>query len=81
MNHDTELSLDVWFKADIRNALVAVNCANLDIAAAIDTPEIRVYRKGYEAAIRAVAAVFGIDMQPSPDAALASLTEHLARRH
>ena len=66
MHHNDELSLDVWFRDDIRNALVAVDSANLDIASVVDTPEVRIYRRGYEAAIRAVAAAFGIQMKVQP---------------
>jgi len=68
MHHDDGLSLNVWFRDDIKNALVAVDSANLDIASVVDTPEVRIYRRGYEAAIRAVAAAFGIRMEEQPAA-------------
>jgi hypothetical protein len=52
--------LDVWFKEDIQNALKAVDSANAELFKVINTPEMRLYRQGYEAAIRAVAEAFGI---------------------
>lgn len=57
--------LGVWFKDEIRNTLVALDAANLDIAQHIDTPEMRLYRKGYEAAIQAMAIAFGISYTPA----------------
>jgi len=52
--------LGVWFKDEIKNTLLALDAANLDIAQHVDTPEMRLYRKGYEAAIQAMAVAFGI---------------------
>jgi len=60
MHYDKKLGLGVWFRDEIRDTLLAVDIANLDIANSIDTSEMRLYRKGYEAAIRAVATAFGI---------------------
>lgn len=54
--------LDVLFKDEIRNALIAIDHANRDIADEIDTPEMRLYRKGYLAAISALASAFGIEL-------------------
>jgi len=60
MHYDKTVRLGIWFRDEIRDTLLAVDTANLDIANSIDIPEIRLYRKGYEAAIRAVATAFGI---------------------
>ncbi|HID63884.1 MAG TPA: hypothetical protein EYP49_14280 [Anaerolineae bacterium] len=57
--------LGVWFKDEIKNTLLALDAANLDIAQHIDTPEMRLYRKGYEAAIQAMAIAFGISYTPA----------------
>ncbi len=57
--------LDVWFKDDIKNALRAVDSANAEVFKAIDTPEMQLFRQGYEAAIRAVAEAFGIGYKSS----------------
>jgi len=65
LNHSAP-ELDVLFKDEIRNALVAIDQANRDIADEIDTREMRLYRKGYSAAISALAAVFGIDLSDRP---------------
>lgn len=59
----TGSGLDVWFKDDIQNALRAVDMANADLCKTINTPEMRLYRQGYEAAIRAVGEAFGIRYQ------------------
>jgi len=59
------LGLGVWFKDEIKNTLVALDAANLDIAQHVDTPEMRLYRKGYEAAIQAMAIAFGIAYTPA----------------
>jgi hypothetical protein len=58
--HYSSSGLDVWFKEDIQNALKAVDSANAELFKVINTPEMRLYRQGYEAAIRAVAEAFGI---------------------
>jgi hypothetical protein len=52
--------LHVWFRDDIKNTLRAVNSANADLFRVINTPEMRLYRQGYEAAIRSIAEAFGI---------------------
>jgi hypothetical protein len=54
----------VWFRDDIMDALAAVDSANWDVAQHIDSPEMRLYRKGYEAAIAAVAMAFGLAYSP-----------------
>lgn len=51
----------VWFQYDIEQMLTSVMIANGDIADAIDTPEMRLYRRGFDAAIAAIAAAIGID--------------------
>ena len=59
-SHYSSSGLDVWFKDDIKNALRAVDSANAEVFKAINTPEMQMFRQGYEAAIRAVAEAFGI---------------------
>jgi|YNPNPStandDraft_1061719.scaffolds.fasta_scaffold15091_3 hypothetical protein len=56
--------IGVWFRNDILDTLTAIDAANWDVAQYIDTPEMRLYRKGYEAAIQAMAAAFGLSYQP-----------------
>jgi hypothetical protein len=56
--------LGVWFRDEIANALLALDAANLDIAQHVDTPEMHLYRKGYEAAIQAMATAFGVSLTP-----------------
>jgi hypothetical protein len=56
--------LNVWFKDDVQNALRAVESANAGLFEIIDTPEMQLYRQGYEAALRAVAEAFGIRQEP-----------------
>lgn len=64
MVHSAPRGLQVWFRDEIQNALTAVDTANLDLVSSIDSPEIQMYRKGYVAAIRAVAAAFGVPYTP-----------------
>jgi hypothetical protein len=56
--------LNVWFKDDVQNALRAVESANAGLFEIISTPEMQLYRQGYEAALRAVAEAFGIRQEP-----------------
>jgi len=68
--------LGVWFREEILNALSAVDDANWDVAQHIDAPEMRLYRKGFEAAIKAVATAFGLAYAP-----LSSHSGELTTRH
>jgi hypothetical protein len=52
--------LRVWFRDEIEHTIEAVDLANRDIARHINTPEMTMYRMGYEAAIEAFATAFGI---------------------
>ncbi len=73
------MSLDVWFRDDIKNTLVALNQANGAAALRLmvrdnDVREAQLYRDGYRDALRAVAIAFGIAISvtlPEP------LTENL----
>lgn len=50
-----------WFPDEVFNVLQSVVLANGDLADAIDTPEMALYRRGFDAAIAAIAASFGIE--------------------
>lgn len=52
--------IEVWFKEDIENIILAVDQANRDVAKHIDTPGMAMCRMGFEAALEAVSATFGI---------------------
>ena len=59
------MSLDVWFKDDIRNTLLALNETSRDTHALVvslagDSATATSYRSGYGDALRAVAIAFGI---------------------
>jgi len=56
------MGMDVWFKEDIRNILFSINTANADIADYADDPQVMAYRRGYLAALIAMAAAFGISL-------------------
>ena len=60
MTHHTSRNLGIWFADEIENILVAVDKANQDVAKHVDTPEMHLYRLGYQAAIEAIATAFGI---------------------
>ncbi len=54
----------IWFRDEIENVIHAIDAANGDIASCIDTPEMALYRKGYEAALNAVAEALGVEYAP-----------------
>lgn len=64
MYQGTQRGLKVWFRDEIQNTLIAIDTANQDLVSNIDSAEIQIYRKGYAAAIRAIAAAFGIPYPP-----------------
>ena len=49
-----------WHRNDIAAALRSIDGANRSVSDNIHTPEMMLYRMGFEAAIEAVAVVFGI---------------------
>lgn len=67
MYQGSQRGLKVWFRDEIQNALTAVDTANLELMSTIDSPEMEMYRKGYAAAIRALAAAFGLAYAPQTD--------------
>ncbi len=58
-------SVRTWFPDEIENTLKAVDQANFDVAKHIPTPEMQMYRLGYEAAIDALVTAFGLDYRRS----------------
>lgn len=54
------MSLDIFFGDDLQRILSAVNQAHLDACHQNDCPEVRIYRMGFAAAIRAIATAFGV---------------------
>ncbi len=67
-------SVRCWFGDEIEATIAAVNDANLDIAGAIDTPEMRMYRRGFDAALRAMSKAFQVD---APATSRATLTRRV----
>ena len=60
MNSDTDLG--IFFREGIRDMLLAIDEANLDACRQLADPEVRIYRMGFAAAIRAVSTAFGITL-------------------
>ena len=60
MYAEEERGLGIWFRDGIRDVLLAIDEANLDMVSRFDAPEVRIYRHGFAAAISAVATAFGI---------------------
>ena len=60
MYREEERGLGIWFRDGIRDMLLAIDEANLDMVSRFDAPEVRIYRQGFAAAISAVATAFGI---------------------
>ena len=52
----------VWLTEDIRSILESVDRANADLAECLPTHEVAIYRRGFTAAIVAVAAAFGVEV-------------------
>ncbi|UCC89047.1 MAG: hypothetical protein JSV81_06995 [Anaerolineales bacterium] len=63
-SYPSNSGLNVWFRNDVQNALRAVESANAGLFEIVSTPEMELYRQGYEAALRAVAEAFGIRHEP-----------------
>ena len=63
-DHEEEGGLGIWFKDGIKDILLAIDEANLDMVNRFDGPEVRIYRQGFSAAISAVATAFGIRYAP-----------------
>jgi hypothetical protein len=57
-------SCGIWYRDDILDVLSSVDAANWDIARHIATPQMRIYRQGFEAALQAIAAAFGLSYKP-----------------
>ncbi len=55
-----DAGFNCWFRDDINNALRAIDSASAEVFNLVNTPEMQLYRRGYEAAIRAMAEAFGI---------------------
>ena len=54
----------VWSREDLQGALRALDRANCDVASTIDSYEMQLYRKGYTAALEALAEMLAIDYTP-----------------
>lgn len=54
----------VWSREDLQGALRALDQANCDLASTIDSYEMQLYRKGYTAALGALAEMFAISYAP-----------------
>jgi hypothetical protein len=54
----------VWYRDDVCDLLDALDIANADVAQYVPTPEMTLYRAGYEAAITAMALAFGLPYVP-----------------
>ena len=75
------MSLDVWYKDDVKHMLVALNEANGALLARLrmsldEQAGVHAYRDGYCDAMRAVAIALGIDI---PDALPEPLTVNLPK--
>lgn len=62
MNLARTPSVRTWFPDEVSNILQSVLSANSDLADAIDTPEMALYRRGFDAAIASISIAFGIDI-------------------
>lgn len=80
MYQGTQRGLKIWFRDEIQNALAAVDIASTDLLSGIDSSEIQMYRRGYAAAIRAVAAAFGLSYSPQIDHVESQVVESPAWR-
>lgn len=54
------MGIEMWFKDDIKNILLSVNASSADTARWAEAPHAVAYRRGYQAALCAVALACGI---------------------
>jgi hypothetical protein len=64
-----------WFRDDINNALRAIDSASAEVFDLVRTPEMELYRRGYEAALRSMAEAFGIHYTPWANEEASALIE------
>ena len=57
----------VWFPDEIMDILTAIDAANHDLTQELDSPAVRLYQRGYEGALRAVALAFGLAYYPTSE--------------
>ena len=53
--------IGVWFEQEIENVIRSIDESNSDVADAIPTAEMAVYRRGFRAAVNAMAVAFGLN--------------------
>lgn len=56
------MGLNVWFMEDVARTLAAIREASAEVFDLVTTPEMQLYRMGYEAALRAVAVAFDVEL-------------------
>lgn len=56
-----KVSIRAWFPDELEAALAAVAASNGDLAQAVETPEMRIYRRGFDAALRSLAVLFMVE--------------------
>lgn len=77
------MSLDIWFREDIKHILLAAERAS-DVAlsqgaeSAADLGALRAYRRGYRAALSAIALACGLAPSTDEEASRASWEAHPA---
>jgi len=54
------MGIDMWFKDDIRNILLGVELAAKSQLVETEGETTRAYREGFDAAVTAIAASFGL---------------------
>lgn len=59
------MGLDIWFREDIRNALLAADKASMSavLALSVNGTETRHFVAGYKAALATIAIAFGLSPQ------------------
>jgi len=62
----------IYYRRDIRAILEAINNANAEVLAAVPGEPARMYRAGFDAAVRAIATAFDVQVG-IPDAELFSM--------
>lgn len=60
MKTDYSNNMGIWFEQGILDALRAVSFASNSVTSLVPTPEAKIYQKGFDAAIIAMAHAFGV---------------------
>lgn len=60
------LTRQAWLVDELANVMQSITVVSADLTSAIDTPEARLYERGFDAALTAVSTALAIDPPRRP---------------